>query len=174
MVWVCNMQELGEQVFMGADERLSRRTVGSCPRSSTDEAKSAQRSRRFRCHCDVLSLSGLATHIPTNPTRGNRTIMTKKDFELIARVIAQTVVHGEVIRGYARIMPEVLASNMADALASTNTAFDRARFLAACEGRTKRQHGVYIRPDERITKTEALRVTEFDRTGRDRKFAEAR
>lgn len=54
--------------------------------------------------------------------------MTKKDFELIANVFRnQYTGHGspEWVR-------ESLAVKMAEALATTNPKFDRARFLAAC------------------------------------------
>lgn len=54
--------------------------------------------------------------------------MTKKDFELIVAVFAaepvQLLEDREII--------ENLAESLADALATTNPKFDRARFLAAC------------------------------------------
>lgn len=52
--------------------------------------------------------------------------MTKKDYELIAEVIA-TAWHG------SGELKSSLANNMADALQTTNPRFDRARFLAACD-----------------------------------------
>jgi hypothetical protein len=52
--------------------------------------------------------------------------MTRKDFILIAEVIRNL---DEVLDEYAL---EVLAENMAEALADTNTQFDQARFLSAC------------------------------------------
>lgn len=52
--------------------------------------------------------------------------MTRKDFILIAEVIRNL---DEVLDEYAL---EVLAENMAEALADTNTQFDQARFLTAC------------------------------------------
>lgn len=71
--------------------------------------------------------------------------MTKKDFELIARVIRADAAHtrddGTLETDY-KSMPawmrgaydqwNTLALNMADALATTNPRFDRARFLQAC------------------------------------------
>lgn len=75
--------------------------------------------------------------------------MTKKDFELIARVFAATHGAGSPLKTRA-IQPQLntarddLALRMADALATTNPAFDRARFLAACEGRTRRVKGEYV------------------------------
>ena len=52
--------------------------------------------------------------------------MTRKDFVLIAEVIRNL---DEVLDETAL---EVLAENMAEALADTNTQFDTARFLTAC------------------------------------------
>jgi hypothetical protein len=52
--------------------------------------------------------------------------MTRKDFQLIAEVIANL---SEVIDEQAF---EILAEDMAEALADTNSAFDSARFLSAC------------------------------------------
>lgn len=62
--------------------------------------------------------------------------MTKKDYEKIAKALnaayvatyEQNVFHG------AEYMPalRIYADKVADALASTNPAFDRARFLKAC------------------------------------------
>lgn len=53
--------------------------------------------------------------------------MTRKDFELIAGVISnsQGLTRGGVM--------DTLAERLADALATTNPNFDRARFLKACE-----------------------------------------
>ncbi len=58
--------------------------------------------------------------------------MTKKDFELIAAAVSrasawQPTEH--VTRAYAL---QHVADELADALATTNPKFDRARFLAAC------------------------------------------
>lgn len=53
--------------------------------------------------------------------------MTRKDFQLIARVIKES--EGAVIDDLSR---DGLAEMFADELASTNPAFDRARFLKAC------------------------------------------
>ena len=52
--------------------------------------------------------------------------MTRKDFQLIAGVIADLsgVMDEEVM--------QMLSEDMADALADTNTQFDRTRFLSAC------------------------------------------
>ena len=52
--------------------------------------------------------------------------MTRKDYVVIAEVIKNL---DEVIDSYAL---EVLADNMADALESENSRFDRSRFLSAC------------------------------------------
>ena len=55
--------------------------------------------------------------------------MTKKDFELIADVIS------DMKRDSTRrdgLVLEATAKRMADALATTNGAFKRERFLAAC------------------------------------------
>lgn len=52
--------------------------------------------------------------------------MTRKDFELIARVIKNS---DEVADDMTR---EALADMFADKLADTNPAFDRARFITAC------------------------------------------
>lgn len=59
--------------------------------------------------------------------------MTKKDFELIAgaisRVRHQYGTASDIVRlEHARR----IAAELADALATTNPKFDRARFLAAC------------------------------------------
>jgi len=57
--------------------------------------------------------------------------MTKKDFQLIASTIKDFYFpdtcqqHGEHIK-------ESFAESMADSLASTNPAFDKARFVSAC------------------------------------------
>lgn len=52
--------------------------------------------------------------------------MTRKDFQLIADVIRNLdeVIEPEGMR--------ILAEEMADALATTNANFDRARFVKAC------------------------------------------
>jgi hypothetical protein len=52
--------------------------------------------------------------------------MTRKDFQLIADVIA-TSWHG------SGELKNSIANNMADALAGTNPLFNRAKFLAACD-----------------------------------------
>lgn len=52
--------------------------------------------------------------------------MTKKDYKLIALVIFNLKFDGdESVRDY-------VAEEFANALAQTNTRFDRAKFLAAC------------------------------------------
>lgn len=52
--------------------------------------------------------------------------MTKKDFELIARVLFESdLVEDEL---------DALARRFADALAQTNPLFNRARFIAAATG----------------------------------------
>ena len=52
--------------------------------------------------------------------------MTRKDYVMLAEVVKNL---DEVIDEYAL---EVLANNMADALAADNDRFDRSRFLSAC------------------------------------------
>jgi hypothetical protein len=52
--------------------------------------------------------------------------MTRKDFELIAEVIATSWAGSGELKN-------ALAVNMADALQATNPRFDRARFIAACD-----------------------------------------
>jgi len=52
--------------------------------------------------------------------------MTRKDYVMLAEVVKNL---DEVIDEYAL---EVLAGNMADALAADNDRFDRGRFLSAC------------------------------------------
>jgi len=52
--------------------------------------------------------------------------MTRKDYVMLAEVVKNL---DEVIDEYAL---EVLAGNMADALAADNDRFDRTRFLSAC------------------------------------------
>jgi len=59
--------------------------------------------------------------------------MTKKDFEMIARVFRDK---GSGAPGYVSTALEtriVDAESMANALAQTNSRFDRVRFLKACE-----------------------------------------
>jgi hypothetical protein len=71
--------------------------------------------------------------------------MTRRDFELIAAVIA-----GQAVIPHARVgrtsvyttnvfksdrAHAAFASMMADALAETNPRFDRGRFIAACQPR---------------------------------------
>jgi hypothetical protein len=65
--------------------------------------------------------------------------MTRKDYELIADVIAKlepnvTVVHycGDDAGRPNVTMRDVVARDFADALTATNPRFDRERFLAAC------------------------------------------
>jgi hypothetical protein len=56
--------------------------------------------------------------------------MTRKDFQLIADVIAEmSVKHPEMFRLGASAL---FAHNLADALATTNPRFDSERFLTAC------------------------------------------
>lgn len=54
--------------------------------------------------------------------------MSKKDFEMIARVLRDPTLH----------LPEAkrraVASRFADELRATNPRFDRSRFVAACMG----------------------------------------
>lgn len=69
--------------------------------------------------------------------------MTKKDFELIARVFAE---HNRRYGGRTSAVAGELAQDFATELAETNPLFDRARFLAACEGRTKRAKEEYVNP----------------------------
>ena len=57
--------------------------------------------------------------------------MSKKDFELIARVLRE---HNHDHREGEYTSPTILAEYFADALAATNPRFDRARFVAACMG----------------------------------------
>ncbi len=62
--------------------------------------------------------------------------MTRKDFELIARVLYQErTVYGLDNRLTADALNEVadvFAQRFADALSDTNERFSRSRFLAAC------------------------------------------
>jgi hypothetical protein len=56
--------------------------------------------------------------------------MTRKDFELIARVLREA--HSQLTAGsIAAIIVESLAEDFAHDLAATNPRFDRARFLKA-------------------------------------------
>jgi hypothetical protein len=58
--------------------------------------------------------------------------MTRKDFEMIANVIrARVELHTSHNPTYRTAQYEI-ANDMATALASTNSRFNRARFLAAC------------------------------------------
>jgi hypothetical protein len=50
--------------------------------------------------------------------------MTKRDFELIAAVLANLP--------EMRVDPDTVAEEFADALATTNPRFDRTKFLTAC------------------------------------------
>lgn len=54
--------------------------------------------------------------------------MTRRDYELIARVFREVDVNDDEKPGVA-----VVAHHLADALAQQNPLFNRARFLAACE-----------------------------------------
>jgi hypothetical protein len=54
--------------------------------------------------------------------------MTRKDYELIAKVFAEVDTCSD---GAAEVVEE-LAHALANALADDNPRFDRARFLAAC------------------------------------------
>jgi hypothetical protein len=53
--------------------------------------------------------------------------MTRKDFELIAGVISQFT--GE---GKSMVSPDLIAGELASALAGTNERFNRETFLTAC------------------------------------------
>jgi hypothetical protein len=53
--------------------------------------------------------------------------MIKKDFELIARVMSQFT--GE---GKSMVSPDLIAGELASALAGTNERFNRELFLTAC------------------------------------------
>jgi hypothetical protein len=54
--------------------------------------------------------------------------MTRKDFQLIADVIAQFTKHD----GHTMISPALIAGELATALSGTNDRFDREKFLTAC------------------------------------------
>jgi hypothetical protein len=54
--------------------------------------------------------------------------MTRKDFQLIADVIAQFTKQD----GHTMVSPALIAGELATALAGTNDRFDRPKFLAAC------------------------------------------
>lgn len=57
--------------------------------------------------------------------------MTRKDFELIARVFSD--LNADFNNGGSdSVSLSLVAEELADALATTNGAFDRVRFLAAC------------------------------------------
>lgn len=77
----------------------------------------------------------LAGHARLGEIRRTRTLrkgieMTRKDFQLIADVIAQF----QPEDGKAMVSPDLMAGAMATALATTNPNFDRERFLKACKG----------------------------------------
>jgi hypothetical protein len=55
--------------------------------------------------------------------------MTRKDYELIADVFND---HNARYSRRTSAISDELARDMADALATTNPAFDRVRFLRAC------------------------------------------
>lgn len=57
--------------------------------------------------------------------------MTRQDYELIARVIRDSLEHNACGQDQ-REMCETVAHNFASRLATTNPRFDRARFLRAC------------------------------------------
>ena len=61
--------------------------------------------------------------------------MTRKDYELIAKVFAkaQTSVDAGRIHYTADTLIQMLVLTMGEALAKDNPAFDRARFFSACE-----------------------------------------
>lgn len=63
--------------------------------------------------------------------------MTRKDFQLIAEVIAQTYHKFGPTEADEAEGVMYLAGNMADALATTNPRFDRQRFLYACTAEPK-------------------------------------
>lgn len=54
--------------------------------------------------------------------------MTKKDYIVIARIIADMPSHAPTLRA----QKASTAASFADALAADNPRFDRVRFLAAC------------------------------------------
>ena len=54
--------------------------------------------------------------------------MTRKDFQMVAAIIAKMPDHAVTLR----TQKISTARQFADGLATTNAAFDRARFLAAC------------------------------------------
>jgi len=58
--------------------------------------------------------------------------MTKKDYELIAKAISDTYDAMECTTIQAAFGVEMVARNLATALASANPRFDRERFLKAC------------------------------------------
>ena len=60
--------------------------------------------------------------------------MTRKDFELVAAVVAGLHLTGRSLSAPVATAAQIdgIAQRFADALATTNTAFDRAKFLRAC------------------------------------------
>ena len=59
--------------------------------------------------------------------------MTRKDFELVAAVLAGLPFEGDSAGPVATAAQiDGIAQRFADALATTNPAFDRAKFLSAC------------------------------------------
>lgn len=58
--------------------------------------------------------------------------MTRKDFELIARVIREEVDHYRDIEGYVPITHERLVALFVDNLRATSPRFDADRFREAC------------------------------------------
>lgn len=59
--------------------------------------------------------------------------MTRKDFQLVADVIARLSADFNN-GGEDTVSLSLVAEEMADALATTNPNFDRERFLKACKG----------------------------------------
>lgn len=66
---------------------------------------------------------------------GKPVTMTHQHYRKIAEIIRGITVDGEDVVGYLkeRHLTASIAEQFADALASTNPNFDRARFLAACK-----------------------------------------
>lgn len=58
--------------------------------------------------------------------------MTRKDFELIAAIVRETVADPDIDDCVKGPMTYHLSRKFANALAATNPAFDRDRFLVAC------------------------------------------
>ena len=61
------------------------------------------------------------------------TSMTRQHFQAVADAVSRySRAHGQRV-----IMPEVLAEMLADELSQFSPAFDRARFMAACQPKGK-------------------------------------